>query len=115
MRDLLLASLIALPCAACTGSPASEDPAPARHLEPALATLGTDGVVSLAGRVFDLSHSAQAARLGLELRALVADLGQENSTLVLAARAGTPFTQVERLMAVLDAAGIEDYRLDLGR
>jgi hypothetical protein len=115
LPPLILSALVALPGLACTGSGSAGDGVPARSLEAPRATLGPDGIVRFQDGVYDLRRPARAAQLGRELKVLAASLPEDGATLVLAAAKGTPLVEVERLMTVLQAFGIEDYRLDLGR
>lgn len=116
MRRLAPAALCLLGVLGCAG-PVGSRPAPAaeevasRPRPPGLEVAGVllpDGVVVVGEARFDLTVAERAAALG---RVLAARTG----AVVLEARRGVPLDHVERLLAVLAAAGIEDYRLDLGR
>jgi len=114
MRALARALLVAFAPACTSPEPPANRPAP--HGGPAPhAVLEADGTVTLAAERFALDEPAAAARLGAALKSLAADLPTDAATLRIAVRAGTPFGRIERLMTVLEGAGIEDYRLDLGR
>jgi len=116
MRPVALTALTALACLACV-SPADPDPAQAveaaapRPRPPGLAVAGLldkGGVVAVGEARFDLSVAPRAAELGRLL-------ARREGTVVLEAERGVPLVHVERLLTLLAATGIEDYRLDLGR
>ena len=115
LRYSLLALLPVAPLlTACTAPERGPEPV-ARALSPAHARLASDGTVEVGGERYDLDDPQASAALGLRLKAVAAALPAEAPTLVLACERGTPFARVELLMAVLEAAQLEDYRLDLGR
>ena len=116
--------LAALALLACTSpespgtSPPRQAPGPALGQAPdprppdreVSAVLDRSGVVRLAGATYDLTLPAEAAQLGLALAA-----ADRLGPLILEGERGTPLEHVKRLLAVLEAAHIDDYRLDLGR
>lgn len=78
--------------------------------EVAIAVLGPDGLARTAGQAFVLERPEEGAELG---RVLARSAGGE--TLRIRVTRGTPTASVQRLLAVLQAAGLDDYRLDLGQ
>lgn len=79
------------------------------------AVLGADGAVTLSGERYELLDPVRGADLGQALVARARLKPPEQRTLRIDVEKGTPSTATRRLMAVLDAVGLEDYRLDLGR
>lgn len=104
--------------AACVGAGSGEPPraphAPVEAVAPGAevtsAVLMPSGKVQAAGEEFNLLIPEEAAELG---RALARSSG--SGALRIEGVRGTPMAHVRRLMAVLEAAGLEEYRLDLGR
>lgn len=86
---------------------ATEDPGgAAAHV----ALLQASGVVLVGEGVYALEVTEEAAELG---RVLARSAGGQGLHII--ARKGTPMAHVQRLLAVLEAAGLDDYRLDLGQ
>ena len=79
------------------------------------AQLGSDGAVILHGERYDLADPVRGADLGAALVALATTRPPEERTLRIDVVKGAPSVGMRRLMAVLEAVGLEDYRLDLGR
>ena len=105
--------LAALALVGCTTPTPTPTPPAVPPQVPGLEVTGVlirTGSVRVGEATFDLTRPDEAADLG---RVLASAAGGE--TLVLEGERGTPMQHVQRLIAVLEAVGIEDYRLDLGR
>ncbi len=75
--------------------------------------LTRQGQVRFGENHWELRDPTQAARLSVLLTGL--SQGTESVTLVFRGEQGTTFAEVKLLMDFLDLAGIEDYRVDLGK
>lgn len=109
MSRLGAALAAALLAAACVSS---EPPSPApRPLEGPLFVLTRGGEVRGNDVSFEMSDPRQRAALAQALARVAA--ASKNSPLTFRSQRGTPFATVEDLMALLEEAGVEDYRLEL--
>ena len=70
-----------------------------------------DGTLRFAGVGWDTADPNQQADLTRLLERWYAD--QRAGTLRIVSQTGTPWSEVERLLEVLQEAGVEDYRIDL--
>ncbi len=109
---LALALALALCLAACA-APAAE--VPGRQQREVQVMLEVDGMVVVGDERYDLTRTERAVELGRALKQVAEGRPGDDPTLYLAARMGTPFEYVQRLMVVLETVGVEDYRLDRGR